>query len=127
MKNKKGEGELNTIIGKGTIFEGTLTVQSGLRVDGTVKGKVSDADIISIGEDGKLEADVNAKIVIVGGNVTGNIFAKEKIELQSNSVVTGDLATKSLVVEEGAVFCGKCNMKEEKFGQKKSEGSSDCG
>lgn len=127
MKNKKGEGELNTIIGKGTIFEGTLTVQSGLRIDGTVKGKVSGADTISIGEDGKLEADLNAKIIIVGGNVTGNIFAKEKIELQSNSVVTGDLTTKSLVVEEGAIFCGKCNMKEEKYSQKKSEGSSDCG
>ncbi len=118
MKNKKGEGELNTIIGKGTVFDGTIAVQGGLRVEGTVKGKVSGADSISIGEDGKVEADINARLIIVGGNVTGNIFAEEKIELQSRSVVTGDLKAKSLVVEEGAVFHGKCNMKEETKSQK---------
>jgi len=109
--NKRKEGELNTIVGKGTIFDGNLSVQGGLRVDGTVKGKVTGADTISIGEEGKVEADLNARVIIVGGKVGGNILAEEKVELQSGSFMNGDLTTKSLVVEEGAVFHGKCNMK----------------
>ncbi|KPL02416.1 MAG: hypothetical protein AMJ90_05945 [candidate division Zixibacteria bacterium SM23_73_2] len=120
MKDKKGEGDLNTIIGKGTTFDGNLMIQGGLRIDGTVKGKVSGADTISIGEDGKVEADLDAKVIIVGGKVMGNIAAKEKVELQSNSIINGDLTTRNLVVEEGAVFHGKCNMKEEKLNQKKN-------
>ena len=120
-KKSKGEGNLNTIIGKGTILEGTLEVSGGVRIDGKVKGKISCNETISIGDEGVVESDLDAKIIIIGGDVQGNVFASEKVELQSKSKVTGDITTKSLVVAEGAVFHGKSNMLEEGVDNEKRE------
>jgi len=120
-KRLKGEGDLNTIIGKGTVFEGTLEVNGGVRIDGKVKGKISSNETISIGEEGVVEADLNAKVIIIGGDVLGNVFASEKVELQSKSKMTGDIDTKSLVVAEGAVFHGKSNMLEKGVDKEKKE------
>jgi cytoskeletal protein CcmA (bactofilin family) len=113
MKNKKSKKEagLNTIIGKGSVIEGTLEVEGGLRIDGTVKGKISSTESLSIGNGGIVEADINTKVAVIGGNVIGNVFALEKIELQSKAVVEGEMTTKNLLVEEGATFHGKCNMR----------------
>jgi cytoskeletal protein CcmA (bactofilin family) len=113
MKNKnfKGEGGLNTIIGKDSKIEGVLEVDGGLRVDGTVKGKISATDTLSVGDSGVIEAEVNVKTAVIGGKVMGNILALERIELQAKAVVEGDIRTKNLIVEEGAVFHGSCNMK----------------
>lgn len=113
MKNKisKGEGGLNTIIGKDSIVEGTIEVQGGLRVDGIVRGRISVTESISVGDSGRVEADLTVKIAVVGGKVVGNVLAEDRIELQSKAVVEGDITTKNLIVEEGAVFHGRCNMK----------------
>lgn len=113
MKNKKnkGEGGLNTIIGKGSVIEGTLEVEGEMRIDGTVKGKISSTESLTVGNGGVVEADLNTKVAVIGGNVIGNVFASEKIELQSKAIVEGDITTKNLVIEEGAIFHGKCNMR----------------
>lgn len=113
MKNKKhkGEGGLNTIIGKDSIIEGTIQVQGGIRIDGVVRGKVSASETLTVGDGGTIEAELSAKVAIIGGKVTGNVFAHDKVELQSKAEVEGDITTKNLIVEEGAVFHGKCNMK----------------
>ena len=105
---------VNTIIGKGATFDGLLEISGGLRVDGNLKGKVSSADIILIGPSGTVEADLEAKEAIVGGIVRGNIKAPDKVELQAKSQVEGDIVTYSLVVEQGAVFQGNCQMKKDK-------------
>jgi cytoskeletal protein CcmA (bactofilin family) len=102
---------VNTIIGKGASFDGLLEISGGLRVDGTLKGKIHNADIIFVGPSGTLEADVEAKECIVGGVVRGNIKAPDKVELQAKSQVEGDIITYSLVVEQGAIFHGNCQMK----------------
>lgn len=102
---------MNTIIGKDSTIEGTIEVQGGLRVDGVVRGKISTTESLTVGDDGTIEAEINAKVAVIGGKVVGNIFAQEKIELQSKSLVEGDIATKNLIVEEGAVFHGKCDMR----------------
>ncbi len=113
MKNRKDKGEagLNTIIGKGTVIEGTLEIEGEIRIDGTVKGRISSAESLTVGSDGRVEADLNTRVAVIGGSVTGNISASEKIELQAKSVVEGEITTKNLMVEEGAIFHGKCNMK----------------
>jgi cytoskeletal protein CcmA (bactofilin family) len=102
---------VNTIIGKGATFDGLLEITGGLRVDGTVKGKISNADVILIGPTGTVDADIEAKECIVGGRVRGNIKAPDKVELQAKCQVEGDVVTYSLVVEQGAVFHGNCEMK----------------
>ncbi|UCB51882.1 MAG: polymer-forming cytoskeletal protein [Candidatus Zixiibacteriota bacterium] len=114
MKNRKdrgGEG-LNTIIGKDSVIEGTIKVQGGVRIDGAVRGRISASESLAVGDTGTVEAELAVKTAVIGGKVFGNIFAQDKIELQSKAVVEGDVTTKNLVVEEGAVFHGRCNMKE---------------
>lgn len=109
--NKTEGGIMNTIIGKDTVFTGTLDVKGAIRVDGTVKGKVICTDTVTVGTTGYVEADLEGQIVVVAGKVVGNLTATEKLELQAKSDVEGDLKTKSLVVEQGAIFCGSCKMK----------------
>jgi cytoskeletal protein CcmA (bactofilin family) len=114
MKNKKdkGGGRLNTIIGKDSIIDGTIEVEGGLRVDGIVRGRISVTESLTVGDSGRIEADSTVRIATIGGKVVGNILAQDKIELQSKAVVEGDITTKNLIVEEGAVFHGRCNMKD---------------
>jgi cytoskeletal protein CcmA (bactofilin family) len=105
---------MNTIIGKDTVFTGTLDVKGALRIDGKIKGKVISNDCVTIGSTGMVEADIEADTAVVAGRLIGNINTSNKIELQANCDVEGDLKTGSLVIEQGAVFCGACNMKNKK-------------
>jgi len=109
--DSEAEGLMNTLIGKDTVITGTVDVEGALRVDGTVKGKVICSDCVTVGTTGLVEAEIESKEAIVAGHMHGNINATEKIELQANCEMDGDLRTKSLVIEQGAVFCGNCNMK----------------
>lgn len=113
MKKLLGEtdGTMNTIIGKDTVITGTVDVKGGLRVDGTAKGKVICDESITIGPTGVVESEIEAGTIIIAGRLVGNINAAEKVELQAKCEVEGDIHTKSLVIEQGAVFCGACNMK----------------
>ncbi len=112
-KNNSNEtgGLMNTIIGKDTVITGTLDVKGALRVDGKVKGKIICSDCVTVGATGIVEADIQSNSAIVAGHVMGNVQTSEKIELQAKCEMDGDLKTKSLVIEQGAVFCGACNMK----------------
>lgn len=103
---------MNTLIGKDTVITGTVDVKGALRVDGTVKGKIICSDCVTVGTTGMVEAEIESKEAIIAGHMHGNINASEKVELQANCEMDGDLRTKSLVIEQGAVFCGSCNMKD---------------
>ncbi len=103
---------MNTIIGKDTVITGTLDVKGSLRVDGTIKGKIICSDCVTIGATGVVEAEIEAEVAIVAGRMDGNVHTSDKIELQTKCEMNGDLKTKSLVIEQGAVFCGACNMKD---------------
>jgi cytoskeletal protein CcmA (bactofilin family) len=110
--SKPEGGIMNTIIGKDTVLNGTLDVKGALRVDGVVKGKVLCTDTVTIGSSGVVEADVEALAVVVAGKVVGNLNASDKVELQAKADIEGDIKTKSMAVEQGAIFCGSCRMKE---------------
>ncbi len=105
---------MNTIIGKDTVFTGTIDIKGAIRIDGTVKGKILSSDTVTVGSTGYIEADVEAQAAVVAGKVVGNLNASESIELQAKSDVEGDIRAKSLVVEQGAIFCGACQMKQGK-------------
>lgn len=118
QSNKSEGGVMNTVIGKDTVFTGTIDIKGGIRIDGTVKGKIISDDTVTVGTTGYVEADVEAISAVVAGKVIGNLNAGESVELQAQSDVEGDIRTKSLVVEQGAVFCGGCHMKEGKSSAK---------
>jgi len=106
-------GELNTIIGKGTVVDGTFTVHSSLRVDGKIKGKVTATDSLIVGKDGEIDGEMSVKNAVIGGKVKGKINASGKVVFEASSVFNGELKTSKLVIVEGAVFNGNCLMHEE--------------
>ena len=105
-------GELNTIIGKGSVIEGLLTVQNSLRIDGRVTGQVQALDSLVVGKDGEIEGEVKVKNAIIGGRVKNRVLATGKVVLESHAIVHGEVKTSKLVIDEGAVFDGNCAMSE---------------
>ncbi len=114
-------GELNTIVGKGTIIKGNMKIQNSLRIDGSVKGDIVTTDTTIVGKDGQVEGQIVAKHILLAGKVTGNIEAAGRVFLESTASVFGDIKAIRLVIDEGAVFDGTCQMKE---GSKPSSTSS---
>jgi cytoskeletal protein CcmA (bactofilin family) len=108
---------LSTIVGKDSTFAGDMEVKGTLRIDGKIKGKIICDETVSIGATDEVEADIDAKIVVVAGSVVGNIKTSDKIEMQAKAKVVGDIVTKNIVIEQGAMFQGSCQMKGVKEGE----------
>jgi len=99
-----------TIISSGVVIEGKVTSNGNVRVDGVVKGDITAQGNLTVGEHGSIEGQLTGDTVSIGGKVDGTVNAKEKLVLESKSVLKGDLITKILVVEAGAIFEGKSSM-----------------
>lgn len=98
-------------IGKSIVFKGDLSGDEDLQIDGQVEGGVQLANHqLTIGETGRVQAQLYAKSVIVVGHVTGNITATERVEIQVNGIVEGDVHTPRLIVADGAVLNGSVEM-----------------
>lgn len=99
-----------TIISKGVVIEGKVTSNGNIRVDGTIKGDIVAQGNLTVGDSGNIQGQLNGDIVTIGGKVEGSVNAKDKLVLESKSVLKGDIVTKILVVEAGALFEGKSSM-----------------
>ena len=106
------EGRINSILGKGCKFKGTIDVEGTLRIDSEFEGVVNCPETLVVGKTGVVKAEINAKNAVIGGKVVGNINATNKIELQSGSHIEGDINTHRLVIDEGVFFEGSCKMGE---------------
>jgi cytoskeletal protein CcmA (bactofilin family) len=111
MKANEKSGELSTILGKGSVFEGKLKVEHTLRVDGKFTGDITTSDTLIIGKEGNVNGNIKAKTLIVGGTLSGAAEIKEKLVLESKSEFHGEMKTAKLVIDEGAIFDGRCSMK----------------
>jgi cytoskeletal protein CcmA (bactofilin family) len=107
---KSGSKGLYTMLGEATLFEGSLIVPHSLRVDGRVKGRIETSEVLTVGRNGVVEADIKAKSAIIGGKVTGNIVVEDRVELEAEASLVGDIRTRDLIINEGAVFQGNCSM-----------------
>ncbi len=110
IKNTNAENNAVTIISEGVVLDGKLSSKGNIRIDGIVKGDVNAEGNVTIGERGEINGVVNAVAIIVGGKILGTVIANEKIILESSSRLKGDLITKTLIIEEGAIFDGKSSM-----------------
>ena len=104
------QGEINTLLGKGSEFEGKLTFEGTVRVDGKLSGEIFSDDVLVIGEGAEVAAEIEVGVIIVEGNVTGNIRAKRAVELHAPAKVRGNIETPSLYVDKGVMFEGNCRM-----------------
>jgi cytoskeletal protein CcmA (bactofilin family) len=99
-----------TIISNGVVIEGKVTSNGNVRVDGIVKGDITAQGNLTVGEQGSIQGQLTGETVSIGGKVDGTVNAKEKLVLETKAVLKGDLITKILVVEAGAIFEGKSSM-----------------
>ncbi len=105
--------KMETVIGPDARFQGNVRSKGYVRVDGTVEGGVS-AEGVIVGEKAVITGDVTAKIVFIGGKVTGNVTAASSLEIQPRGQVRGDIRTTQLSIADGALFEGHCVMTAEK-------------
>jgi cytoskeletal protein CcmA (bactofilin family) len=103
-------GEITTLLGRGATFEGKLTFDGTVRIDGRFKGEVFSDDTLVIGEGAVVEAEIDIGEVIIQGTVVGNIKAKRSIEIHAPGRVKGDLHSPSLQIDKGVVFEGRSFM-----------------
>jgi cytoskeletal protein CcmA (bactofilin family) len=103
-------GEINTLLGRGATFEGKLTFEGTVRVDGKLKGEVFSDDVLIVGEGATVEAEIDIGEIIIQGTVIGNIRAKRGIEIHAPGRVKGDLHTPSLQIDKGVIFEGRSFM-----------------
>ena len=102
--------EINTLLGRGTSFEGKLTFEGTVRIDGKLKGEIFSDDTLIIGEGAYVEAEIDIGEVIIQGTVIGNVKAKRSIEIHAPGRVKGDLTTPSLQIDKGVIFEGRSFM-----------------
>lgn len=104
-------------IGKSVVIKGELSGSEDLTIEGNVEGRIDlRENVLTIGPNGKIKAEVFAKTVIVLGEVSGNVTASEKVDIRDNGSVDGDIASPRVAIAEGAHFRGSVDM--QRGGQK---------
>ena len=99
------------MIGQSIVIKGTITGNENLVIDGTVEGSISLPDNdVTVGDSGKVTADLSAKSVKVEGQVTGDIAGSEKVVISKTGRVRGNIVAPRVTLEDGAKFKGSIDM-----------------
>ena len=116
--------EKNVNIGKSVVIKGELSGSEDLTIEGQVEGKIElRQNVLTIGPNGRIKAQIFAKSVVVLGEVTGNVTATEKVDIRDNGSVDGDIAAPRVAIAEGAHFRGSIDM--QRTGAKPAEGKAE--
>jgi len=110
MQQSTTSGNGTTLISAGTTLKGDISSNSDLRIDGTIIGNIHSSAKIVIGSNGVVEGDISGNQADIVGKVSGNIRAKELLQLRGECVVSGNLYAGTLQVEPSATFNGQCHM-----------------
>ena len=100
----------STVIGAGITVEGEITTDEDIIVAGTVKGKVSAKEGVTIEHGATVEADIVGGSLVVAGSLTGNVTAAERVDLQSGARVIGNVKAARVTIADGAQFKGNVDM-----------------
>ena len=121
-KNKIKSSKIDTLVGQGVEVTGDIKFQGGLHLDGTIKGNVSTADkaegtVLVISDRGRVEGDVYVAYAVINGEVIGNVYASEKLELSAKARISGNVEYNLLEMASGAEINGQMlhNVKEKKL------------
>ncbi len=104
----KDTSSLNAILGKGSRFEGKLTFEGTVRIEGDFVGEIFSEDTLIVGDGAHLEAEISVGAVSVYGEIKGNIVAQKSCELHAPAKVVGNIVTGNLMIESGVIFEGNC-------------------
>lgn len=107
---KSSAGNGTTLIGAGTTLRGDLISNADLRIDGTIIGNIQSTAKVVVGEKGVVEGDISGNQADIIGKVSGNIKAKDLLQLRGDAAVNGNLYAGKLQIEPTASFNGQCHM-----------------
>ncbi len=111
MFNRKAKSTIDSLIGVSASIKGDVHFKGGLRIDGHIKGNViaesGTSSMLVISESAKVEGEVRVAHLVVNGEISGNVYSSELLELQPKTRITGDVHYKALEMHSGAVVSGK--------------------
>ncbi len=99
-----------TVIGPDAQFNGELTFQGGVRIDGKFDGSITTTGKVFVSKSGHLKAEVKAASLALEGKLEGNLTAQDRVELRATGQMLGDVKASKLLVVEGATFIGRCEV-----------------
>ena len=105
----KGEQEI-TQIGNSVTIKGDIIGKSDVRIAGNVNGSVNIEGELIIERTGHIDGEIRTNAAVIAGSVKGNIECREKLVLESTSKFEGNIKTKQLIIQEGSIFQGNCQM-----------------
>jgi|SRR6185295_13565479 len=111
MQSSVVDVELTALLGRGTRFEGKLSFDGRLRIDGAFVGEVRSEGVLVIGEGAQVQANlVVGALIVKGGTLRGNVQARDSIELLVPAHVAGNLCAPEISIERGVQFSGECTI-----------------
>lgn len=124
MFNKKkarlDPNSTDTLIGEGTVFEGRIKSEAGIRIEGQLTGDIECTGDVIVSEKGVLHSNITAREVIIAGTVTGNITTQSKLSISATGKLTGNISAYTFIIEEGGQFQGTSTMEPNKMEQSSS-------
>ena len=100
----------NTVIGSTIVIDGEVSGDEALVVQGTVKGRIATSESVYVENSATVEADVEADSVEIGGVVTGNVTAANRVEIKPEAKMVGDVKSPRILIADGALFKGNIDM-----------------
>ena len=106
----KDGGELTAFLDAASEIEGKFSFSGTVMINGRLRGEIHSNDTLIVGEKGVINASIRAGVVLVSGEVVGNVVGVERVELRGSARVSGDIEAPIVVVDEGVMFDGHCRM-----------------
>lgn len=110
-KSPRHGNSVETLVGPRAVIRGDINFSGGLYVEGTIYGKVvaddGSAAVLTLSEDGRIEGEVRAPVVVISGTMTGDVHASERVELAANARVQGNIHYKVVEMAAGAMITGR--------------------
>ena len=103
-------GDLTAFIDEGSEIEGTCVFSGTVMLNGTIRGAITSTGAVIIGEKGVANASVRAGAIVISGQVVGSLVATQRLEMRGTARVFGDIDAPIVIMEEGVLFQGHCQM-----------------
>ncbi len=110
IRRAQRAGQVDTLIGEQVVIRGDISFSGGLYLAGRVHGSISAQDpgaILTLAENGLVEGEVRAPVVVINGELRGDVYASERVELASNARVLGNIHYKVVEMAAGAAISGR--------------------
>ncbi|RXZ81487.1 polymer-forming cytoskeletal protein [Paenibacillaceae bacterium] len=123
MFKAKRKTAIETLIGQGTLAEGKLTCESGIHLEGEYHGEIICEGNVLVGEYGLAHCNIAGVDVVISGKVIGNIVSRGRLTVTASGSVHGNVIARSLIVQEGGVLCGQCELEQIPVSEKEENSS----